>query len=141
MKTISKFLGLVLLILMPALVSCDDDRKYVDVEYEYQLMPGTHQDITGTISYVDANGNLVSGGAISYYPFDISFEAEKGFNNVKMVVTLNPIPEDASAPIQLNQRYKLELEDIERQYSPSQTFETVQEYNAFCATPQVFAIK
>ncbi|MBP3353131.1 MAG: hypothetical protein IJ341_05125 [Bacteroidales bacterium] len=140
MKKISRFLSLVLLFLIPALVSCDDDRKYVDVEYEYQLMPGTHQDITGTISYVDANGNLISGGAISYYPFECSFEAEKGFDNVKMVVTLNPIPEDASVPVQLNQRYKLELEDIERKYTPTQTFQTVQEYNAFCATPQVFAI-
>lgn len=141
MKKISRFLSLVLLFLIPALVSCDDDRKYVDVEYEYQLMPGTHQDITGTISYVDANGNLISGGAISYYPFEISFEAEKGFDNVKMVVTLNPIPENASAPIQLIQRYKLELEDIERQYTPTQTFETVQEYNDFCSTPQVFTIQ
>ena len=65
---------------------------------------------------------------------------EKGFDNVKMVVTLNPIPEDASVPVQLNQRYKLELEDIERKYTQTQTFQTVQEYNDFCTTPQVFAI-
>ena len=141
MKKIKTILSIFAIALIPALVSCDEDRKYVDVEYEYQLMPGTHQDITGTVSYVDINGNMVSGGSVSKYPFVVSFEAEKGFDNVKMVVTLNPLSEGVSLPIQVNQRYSLELEDIERESTITNTFQTVQEYNTFCATPQVFEIK
>lgn len=121
--------------------SCEDDFRKVDVEYEYQLMQGTHEDITGTIEYVNAKGNLVSGGTISKIPFEASFDADKGFDNVKMVITFNPLPETASIPIRLNQRASLELEDIERQFTPTQIFSTVKEYNNFCATPQIFVIE
>ena len=121
--------------------SCDDDRRRVDVEYEYQLMQGSHQAISGLIQYIDARGNLVSGGSVSNVPFKASFEAYKGFDNVKMLITLNPLPETATTPINVIQRVGLELEDIEREFTVTETFNTVNEYNAFALTPQVFVIE
>jgi hypothetical protein len=134
-------LGLALISCLIIFSSCDDDGRRVDVEYEYQLEQGTHHDISGTIQYVDARGNLVSGGSVSRIPFKASFEADRGFDDVKMVVTLNPLPETTTTPINLVQVIDLELEDIERTSIVAKSFDTVDEYNNFAQTPQIFVIE
>ena len=58
-----------------------------------------------------------------------------------MLITLNPLPETATTPINVIQRVGLELEDIEREFTVTETFNTVNEYNAFALTPQVFVIE
>ena len=58
-----------------------------------------------------------------------------------MVVTLNPLPETTTTPINLVQVIDLELEDIERTSIVAKSFDTVDEYNNFAQTPQIFVIE
>ena len=138
----SKFIfGLAFIASLFIFSSCEDDFRYVEVEYEYQLMEGTHPDVTGTIQYVNLNGNLASGGSVSKVPFKMAFKARKGFGDPKMVITFNPLPQTAETPITISQRIALEVDDFEFQSSPTYTFNTVNEYNAFCNTPQAYYIE
>ena len=141
MKKFRFIFSLAIISLLFVFTSCDEDIRYVEVEYEYQLIEGTHPDVTGTIQYVNSAGNLVTGGSISKVPFKSAFQARRGFGDPKMVVTFNPITKATETPIVVSQRVTLEVDDFDMQLSPTYTFNTVEEYNNFCKTPQNFYIE